>query len=110
MALDLPVGQKVELTLSITDAAGNPGALVDTVNSPVPQWVSSDPAIVSLDIAADGRSAYATALRSGTVTVTVTADADLTAALTTITATLTVNALAGPATGLTIVAGTPGPA
>jgi len=98
--------QKVTLSVAFKTAAGNP-AVVDGV----PVWASSDPAIVSLEVAADGMSAVATTVGPlGTVQVSVVADADLDEGETReVTGTLDIEVKASEAVTVGIAAGTPEP-
>jgi len=100
--------QKVSLTVSFKTAAGNP-AVVDGV----PVWASSDTAIISLEVAADGMSAVATTVGPlGTAQVSVTADADLDpgeAEIREVTATIDIDVRPAEATTVGIAAGTPEP-
>jgi len=97
--------QKVPLSVSFLDGAGNP-APVD--GSPV--WGSSDPTVVDVVPAPDGLSAVATAVGPlGTAQVNVTADADLGSGIETITGLLDVNVVADKAVSVAISAGTPEP-
>jgi hypothetical protein len=84
--------EKTPLTVAAT-ALEQPIALLS-----VPVWSVPDASVVTLDVAADGLSAFAVSVAPGTVTVTVTADG-LTA-----TADLTVTAVADK---LVITVGTP---
>lgn len=68
------------VSLTITDAAGNPAGV-----DGVPAWASSDETVLSVVAAADGMSAIVSAVAVGTARVTVTADADLTTGIVTIT-------------------------
>ena len=77
---DINTSQQFDITLSITNAAGDP-APVDGV----PVWASSDETVISVTAAADGMSATAPAVAPGTARITVTADADTGAGVTTIT-------------------------
>jgi len=78
--MDINTDQLVDVTLAITNAAGNP-ATVDGV----PVWASSDETVIVAAAAADGMSAVITTVAPGTARVTVTADADLGAGTTTLT-------------------------
>lgn len=63
--------QKVKLSVSFVDAAGNP-ADVDGA----PGWDSSDPSVVAVEPSEDGLSCYAVAVGPlGSAQVSVTADA-----------------------------------
>jgi hypothetical protein len=69
----LPVSKKVPVSVSFVDSAGNP-ALIDGV----PVWESSDASKVTLDVAADGLSAFVlSAGPIGTAQVSVKADAKM---------------------------------
>jgi len=86
--------QEFDVTLSFTDAGGNP-ASVDGV----PQWSVDNTTALTVTPAADGMSAVVSANGPvGTGQVTVTADADLGTGTTTITGVLAVEVLAGDAT------------
>lgn len=70
---NLPPTHQVSASLSITTAEGNP-ARVDGL----PVWSLTDPAIVTLDVAADGMSALVKATGEfGITQLTVEVDADL---------------------------------
>lgn len=104
MTLILTDMQKVPLSVEFLDAAGNP-ALVDGT----PAWSSSDPC-VTLEAAADGLSAVATASGAlGTAQVSVTADADMGAGVEPITGLLDIQVIADKAATVGISAGTPEP-
>lgn len=96
--------QKVSLALDAKTAAGNPAALDD-----VPSWSTSAPEIVSLDVAADGLSAVATAVGPlGLAQISVTADADLDdGEVRELTALLDIQVVAAEASTLGIAAGAP---
>lgn len=71
----------------------------------VPEWASSDPAIVKVVASADGLSADLIAQDIGSAQVSVTADADTGPGRTTITGTLDVQVQGGQAVGFLIVTG-----
>ena len=103
--LVLTDAQKVALSVTFLDAAGNP-ASVDGA----PVWGSSDPTIVLVEAATDGLSAVATAVGPlGSAQVNVTADADLGAGVESITGLLDVNVVGDKAVTVAIAAGTPEP-
>jgi hypothetical protein len=87
--------QKVALSVEGRSAGGN---VVDV--SGVPSWVVSDPAVASLEVAADGRSAVLVAVSVGSASVTVT-DANGAAG------SLDVSVESAAATSLVITAGAP---
>lgn len=97
--------QKVALSVTPVDAAGNP-AKIDGV----PLWsiIGAQPGILSLTIAADGLSCELFAAGPlGTAQVQVQADADLGAGVVAITGLLDVEVAAGQAVTLNIAAGVP---
>ena len=97
--------QKVNLTVTFQDAAGN-AATVDGV----PAWTSSDPTIITLTVAADGLSADAiTTGTLGTSQVSVAADADMGSGVTTITGVLDIEVQAAAAVTALVAAGAPTP-
>ena len=101
--LKLTDEQKVALSIDPRTAAGNP-ASVDGV----PVWTSSDPDIVALEVAEDGKSAVATAAGGlGAAQVSVVADADLGEGVRELTGVLDIEVLAAEAVELGITAGTP---
>src|SRR5438309_1254677 len=95
--------QQVPATVSFQDAAGNP-ASVDGV----PEWVSSDPTILSVAVSPDGLSATIVAIgKTGSAQVSVSADADLGSGTQTITGTLDVDVQPSQAVQANISPGTP---
>ena len=105
MALLLTDMQKVALSVTFTDAAGNP-AVVDGA----PVWASSDSSVLTVDSSVDGLSAVATAVGPlGQAQVSVTADADLGVGLTAIAGTLDVTVVASEAVSAGLTAGVPEP-
>ena len=97
--------QKVNLTVSFQDAAGNP-ASVDGA----PTWASSDTSIVTLDVAADGLSAFAVSAGPlGTSQVSAVADADLGGGVTNITGVMDIEVQASEAVQALVAAGAPEP-
>jgi len=95
--------QKVNLTVTFQDAAGNP-ATVDGV----PTWVSSDPTIITLNVAADGLSADAVTTGTlGTAQVSASADADLGSGVTTITGVIDLEVQGAAAVVALVAAGAP---
>jgi hypothetical protein len=108
MGVSISDVQKVSLSISVTDAAGNP-APVDGV----PSWSSNDPSnsVVSLAPATDGLTCEVSAVGPlGAAQVTVSADADLGEGVQTITSSpFDVEVVASQATNLGISAGVPEP-
>lgn len=103
MALILTDEQKVQLSIQPVTAAGNPAKVDGT-----PSWSVSDTTILTLEVAADGLSAWATVTGTlGASQVSVSADADLGEGIRSITATLDVTVVAAEAVSLTINAGAP---
>ena len=103
MALILTDEQKVQLTIQPVTAAGNP-ARVDGV----PVWTVSDATVLTLEVAPDCLSAWATATGTlGASQVSVDADADLGEGVRDIVATLDVSVVAAEAVSLSISAGAP---
>lgn len=102
----LKADEKVKLgPIAPVDRAGNPAAI-----DGVPTWSVGDPAIIGLDVAADGLSAYAIAAGPvGLSQVNITADADLGEGVTTISGTVDFQVVAAQAVGLAIPVGTPEP-
>lgn len=95
--------QKVELSIQPVDAKGNP-AVVDGE----PVWATSNPDVVSLEVAEGGMSCTAVAVGPvGTAQVAVTADADLGEGVAHITGLLDLEVMAGAAVNLQISAGIP---
>lgn len=68
----MQIAQVIAASVAFFDKGGNP-AQVDGL----PKWGVSDESIASLEVAADGMSAKATALKSGSFKFVGTADADL---------------------------------
>ena len=105
MAYLLRDDQKVTLAIQPVDSYGNP-ARVDGI----PAWGSSDEALLTLEVAADGMSAVALPVGPlGTVQVNVTADADLGAGIKPIAGVLDIQVEPGEAVSVNISAGTPEP-
>ncbi len=97
--------QKVNLTVSFQDAAGNPARVDGT-----PTWASSDESIVTLDVAADGMSAFAVSAGPlGMSQVAATADADLGGGVTPITGVIDIEVQASDAVVALVAAGSPEP-
>jgi hypothetical protein len=98
--------QKVNLSIAPVDVMGNPAKVEGT-----PIWATSDPSLLSLEVAPDGLSAYAITLGPlGTCQVSVTADANLDPDITTtITGILDISVIASEAVSLSITAATPEP-
>jgi hypothetical protein len=95
--------QKVALSIAPLDAKGNP-AVVDGV----PEWIVSDPDLLSLTVEPDGMSAELFALGPlGVGQVTVNADALIGEGVSTITGILDVIVVASQAATVGITAGTP---
>lgn len=70
--ITLTATQQTTCVVNPRDSKGNPAPL-----DGVPQWASSDPAVVSVVPSADGLSCVVKAVGLGNAQVTVTADADL---------------------------------
>jgi len=103
MALVLTDVQKVALSVSFTNRAGNP-AQVDGI----PQWSSSDPSILTVTASEDGLSAEAVTVGPlGTAQVSVVADADLGEGVTELTGVLDVEVKPSAAVFALVVAGVP---
>ena len=103
MSLVLTDIQKVELSISPTNAAGNPAPIDGAVS-----WSVSDPSIGGLTVSEDGLSAeFATTGKLGSCQVNVSADADVGEGVTSITGVLEVTITASQATSLGIAAGLP---
>lgn len=103
MALVLTDMQKVVLSVSFTNRAGNP-AVVDGV----PQWTSSDPAVIAVTPSEDGLSAVAVTVGPlGLAQVSVVADADLGEGVTEITGVLDIEVKPSQAVFAIVVAGAP---
>jgi hypothetical protein len=94
--------QKVNLTLQPLTANGKPATVAG-----VPLWSTSNPAAVSLVVAADGLSAYALSVSLGTSTITAVANADLSGGTREISASIDVQVVPTEAASLTISAGAP---
>ncbi len=95
--------QKCTLTITPKNAKGNP-APVDGI----PEWSSSNPAVVSITPAANGLSAVVKATATGTSQISVTVDADLDAGETrNLTGTLDVEVRPSEAVMVGITTGTP---
>ncbi len=95
--------QRCALTIRPVDARGNPAPVEGA-----PTWGLSDPALLDLQVAADGLSATVLARGPlGTGQVRVDADADLGAGVQTITGLLDVEVVASQAVSLEIATGTP---
>jgi hypothetical protein len=101
--MDLRDDQQVTLTIQPVDKKGKP-ALVDGV----PEWLSSNTDVATVEPSSDGLSALVVAGAPGdSATISVTADADLGAGVTPISGSLVVTVVPGAATSVTIVPGTP---
>jgi len=97
--------QKVNLTVSFQDGAGNPARVDGT-----PTWVSSDTSIVTVNVAPDGLSAEAISVGPlGTSQVSATADADLGQGVTNITGVMDIEVQASDAVVALVAAGAPEP-
>jgi hypothetical protein len=96
MAVSLPIGDHVGLTIAYTDSAGDaaakPGAIA---------WASTDPTIATVAIGADDATADVVAVKTGTVTISAVSGG--------ITATLEVDVIAGVAAAGVITPGAPAP-
>jgi hypothetical protein len=102
MAIQLTDIQKVALSISAVDAAGNP-APIETVS-----WVSSDTNILTVEASADGLSAVATTVGPlGTAQVQVTADVRMGVGEVNLQGILDVEVIASEAVALNIAAGVP---
>jgi Bacterial Ig-like domain (group 2). len=102
--LEMTDTQQVPVSLVINDKKGHPARIDGT-----PEWLSSDPAVATVDeIAADGLSATVKAVDTGVCQITVSVDADLGAGSTkAITGFLDVTINAGEAAVVELQAGTP---
>jgi len=106
MAFVLQVDQKVGVSISPMDAAGNPARVDGT-----PVWNASDAgALVTVVPALDGMSAVMTPVGPiGTLQVSVTVDADLGAGVRALVGVLDVELVGGEAVVVNIMPGTPEP-
>ncbi len=108
MAFQLKDGEKVTLAIDPRDVDGNPAAI-----DGAPAWTSSDTTlIVVTPNPADAKQADAATVPGaplGTVTISVSVDADLGAGVTTLAGTLDIEKVAGDATVVNVVPGTPAP-
>ena len=98
--LVLKATQKSALAILVADAKGNPAAVEGA-----PVWSSSDPALVSVEPAADGLGAVIKAVgpvTSTPVQINVSADADLGEGVRTITGLLEVTVIAADAAAIAI--------
>lgn len=99
----LKISQKLPLSIAIEDAQGN-SAQVDGA----PVWSLSDPALATLEVAADGMSAVLIPGDSiGSFTVQVNADADLGSGVKSILGELGIDLLSGEAAVIKLSAGEP---
>ncbi len=101
--------EKLPLAVKFVDANGN-----DAPVDGVPVWIStSDASVLTMNVAADGMSAFAVSVdgAQGVATVTVTADAHIGAGVTNISGSLDVAVMNRPleAVGVQLTAGTPEP-
>jgi hypothetical protein len=96
MALTLNTIQSAPITLEEVDAKGGKVAVVGPV-----VWSVSDPAVFTIEPAADGLSAVVTAVAVGAGVVTAVADG--------LTGTLDVSVVAAPGVALNLIPGTPTP-
>jgi hypothetical protein len=104
LAFLLQGDQKVKLSIAPVDAAGNSAPVQN------PQWLSTDPGVLTVEPSVDGLSASAVAVGPlGTAQVQVSADADLGSGVVALTGILDVQVVAGQAVSLGILAGTPEP-
>lgn len=103
MALTLRATEQVSVTFHAEDAKGNPAEIQD------PQFEVSDPAILGLEVAADGKSAIVKGGALGTAQVTVRGDADLGEGVTPLIGVGEITVIAGEATVLAVTFGTPEP-
>lgn len=103
MATILTDVQQVSCSLDPRNAKGNPAPL-----DGVPQWASSNPAVATVEPAADGLSALVKAVSVGTAQISCVADADLDVGeLREITGILDIEVKPSEAVTLGITAGTP---
>ena len=102
MAIQLTDIQKVTLSISAVDAAGNPAPIENAT------WVSSNPAVLTVVASTDGLSAVATTVGPlGNAQVQVSADARIGEGEVVLQGVLDVEVIASEATALNIAAGTP---
>ena len=102
MSLLITNEQKVKLTINAVTAANRVAPL-----DGVPTWSVSDSAVLSLDVAPDGLSAYAISNGVGVSQVSVIADADLGAGIRELATFIEIQVIAAEAVSLGFVAGTP---
>jgi hypothetical protein len=103
METSLTGSQQVSAMLKFVDSAGNP-AVVEGI----PTWAIDMPAVIAVDVSADGLTGTVRALGPlGTANLTVRADADLGTGVTEIIGTGVVNVVAGQAVTVEIQFGTP---
>lgn len=103
MPFILKATHRVDLTLAVKDKFGNP-AKVDGV----PVWVSSNPEVLEVAVAADGLSAVVTPVGpAGSGQINVTADADLGAGSKEGTALASIDVVAGDAVFFELQPGEP---
>lgn len=103
--LILTATQQCQLSISVTDAKGNPAQVEGA-----PVWSSSEAAFASVEASADGMSAVVKSVGPVTtspVQINVTADADLGEGVVPLVGLLEVSVIAGEAVNVGIVAGTP---
>jgi len=102
MAIQLTDVQKVALSISAVDAAGNPAPIENAT------WQSSNPAVLSVTASTDGLSAVATtAGQLGTAQVQVSVDARIGEGEVVLQGVLDVEVIASEATALNVAAGVP---
>jgi len=102
MAIQLTDIQKVTLSISAVDAAGNPAPIENAT------WVSSDPTVLTVTADANGLTAVAETVGPlGNVQVQVNADARIGEGEVLLQGVLDVEVIASEATALTVAAGTP---
>jgi len=102
MAIQLTDIQRVSLSISAVDAAGNPAPIENAT------WVSSNPAVLTVTASVDGLSAVAETVGPlGNAQVQVSADARIGEGEVVLQGVLDVEVIASEATALNIAAGTP---
>jgi hypothetical protein len=106
MPLNLSIDQKVTVELAITDRNGNPATVDGT-----PEWDATPADLVTIEPAADGRSAVITSgdISGDAVLITVRTDADLGDGVRELVGTLEINLTGGEAQFISLTAGEPQP-
>lgn len=102
MALILTDEQECDLSVEFKTAAGNAGRV-----DGIPVWSVSNPSVVTVTVAADGRTAVVSSASLGETQVSVVADADLGEGVRQITGVLDVTVQAAEVVVVGVVAGTP---